>query len=66
MIAIGEVEGQKFADFIFSDYNWDDIKQRCFAFTNSNIEKRRAKSGDGLMSFVDVLNSLFNIKGYVK
>lgn len=66
MIDIGEAEGQKFADFIFSDYNWDDIKQRCFAFTNSNIEKRRAKSGDGLMSFVDVLNSLFSIKGYVK
>ncbi|HNX16581.1 MAG TPA: patatin-like phospholipase family protein [Bacilli bacterium] len=66
MADIGEAEGKRFAENIFSDYDWESIKSRCFAFTNSNIEKRKMKSGDGLMSFADVLNCLFNMKGYVR
>lgn len=62
MISIASREGKIFADEVFSDMDMDNVKERCYKYTRSNIVKRNIKSGDGLMSFVDVLNALYRMK----
>ncbi len=62
MIDICSVEGEKFAEKVFRDFDIKEVKERCFEYTRSNLEKRREKAGDGLMGFVDVLNALYTLK----
>ena len=58
-------KGKEFAEEIFKDFDIKETKERCFAYTNKNLEKRRNKAGDGLMGFVDVLNALYVLKNDV-
>ncbi len=62
MIIEGRAKGKEFADFIFSDFEVDKVRQRCYEYVNQNIEARYIKSGDGLMGLVDVLNALYDLK----
>ena len=62
MIRVGTVTGKEFADFIFEDFDKDNVQKRCYEFMERNMEARRAKSGDGLMTFVDVINALYDLK----
>ena len=62
MIDIGNRDGQAFADFIFSDFDREKVRQRCYEFTRKNIPARHEKSGDALMNFVDVINALYRLK----
>ena len=62
MIRVGTVTGKEFADFIFQDFDKENVQKRCYEFMERNMEARRAKSGDGLMTFVDVINALYDLK----
>ena len=62
MITEGKKQGKEFADFIFSDFEMNKVRERCFEYINKNIEPRYIKSGDGLMGLVDVLNALYVLK----
>ena len=65
MIETCTEKGQEFADKIFENFDIVETKERCFAYTNSNLEKRRNKAGDGLMGLVDILNALYVLKNDV-
>ena len=65
MIEVCSKKGQEFADRIFPDFDLKKTKERCYAYTNENLEKRQAKSGDKLMSLVDILNALYDLKNDV-
>ena len=62
MIRVGKEKGKEFADFMFQDFNRKRIQERIYQFVDKNMDARREKSGDGLMSFVDVINSLYLLK----
>ena len=62
MIQVGTKSGKEFADYIFQDLDTDNIRERCYQYTKDHIEQRYKKSGDALMTFVDVLNSLYRLK----
>ena len=62
MIEVGTNSGKEFAEFIFQDMDIDNIRERCFQYTRDHIDARHEKSGDALMTFVDVLNSLYRLK----
>lgn len=62
MIRVGKEKGKEFSDFIFQDFDKEKVRERCHQYIDQNMEARRAKSGDGLMSFVDVINALYRIK----
>ena len=62
MIEVGTESGKEFAEFIFQDMDIDNIRERCFQYTRDHIDARHEKSGDALMTFVDVLNSLYRLK----
>ncbi len=62
MMRVGKETGKTFADFIFKDFDKEGVQQRCYEFVNQNMKARREKSGDGLMSFVDVINALYVLK----
>ena len=62
MIRISGAEGKKFAEQIFQDFDLRKVKERCFEYTNSKLEARRVKGGDGLMGFVDIINALYILK----
>lgn len=62
MIEEGSKSGKEFADNIFSDFDFDNVKKRCQDYTNEHLHDRFLKNGDGLMSLVDVLNALYRLK----
>ena len=62
MIEEGQKSGQEFANFIFSDFDYENVKARCLEYTQNHLHDRFLKNGDGLMSFVDVLNALYRLK----
>ena len=62
MIEEGQIAGQEFAEYIFSDFDYDNVKERCIQYTKDHLHARFLKNGDGLMSFVDVLNALYRLK----
>lgn len=62
MIDICKVKGKEFAEEIFTDFDLDNVRERCYQYTRNNLQNRREKAGDGLMSFVDVLNALYQLK----
>ena len=62
MIEVGTESGKEFAQFIFQDMDIDNIRERCYQYTRDHIDARHEKSGDALMTFVDVLNSLYRLK----
>lgn len=62
MISICSKDGQDFVDKVFKDFDFKSVRERCYEYVNSNIDKRHEKSGDGLMSLVDVLNALYDLK----
>lgn len=62
MIRVGKESGKAFANFIFQDFDKEKVEERCHEFVKQNMKARRAKSGDGLMSFVDIINALYRLK----
>lgn len=64
MADMGEKDGKEFADFIFSDFNKDDVKKRCHEYLLSHLDMRAHKKKDNLMKLVDFLNCLADVKGY--
>ena len=62
MLSAGEEEGKRFADFIFSDFDFKEVRKRCYKYTNDNLHTRFLKNSDGLMSLVDLLNTLYQFK----
>lgn len=62
MIRISGEEGKRFAEQIFQDFDMRKVKERCFEYTNSKLEARCIKGGDGLMGFVDIINALYLLK----
>lgn len=64
MIEVGEEKGKEFAEKIFKDFDIKETKERCFAYTNEHLKKRQDKA-DILMSIVDVLNALYDLKNDV-
>ena len=62
MIEEGQKSGKIFTDFIFEDFDFDKVKERCLQYTRDHLHARHLKSGDGLMSLVDVLNALYRFK----
>ena len=62
MIRVCSEEGKKFVDEVFEDFDIKKVKERCFAYTNSKLERRSIKGGDGLMGLVDILNALYVLK----
>lgn len=65
MIETCSEKGKEFAETIFTDFSLKNTKERCFEYTNANLEKRRNKAGDGLMGLVDILNALYVLKNDV-
>ena len=63
MVDMGNKNGEEFANYIFSDFDFDNVKERCYSYISSQIEKRNKKSGDGLMTLVDFANALYSFKG---
>ena len=61
MIKVGLNDGKKFADEVFSDFDFDNVKNRCRKYTLDNIEKRRNKTRD-LLTAVDITNELYRLK----
>ena len=62
MIKVGERSGKQFADFIFQDFDYDNVQKRVHEYITNHLELRSKKSGDGLMTFVDFTNSLYKLK----
>lgn len=62
MISEGKKAGQEFAEEIFSDMDFENVKARCYEYTKNHLHDRFLKSGDGLMSLADVLNALYRLK----
>ena len=62
MVRISGEEGRIFAEQIFKDFDMKQVKERCFEYTNSKLDARRIKGGDGLMGFVDIINALYLLK----
>ena len=61
MINEGKKSGQAFANFVFKDFNFDNVKKRCRAYINQNLEKRKNKN-DKLMAVVQFCNFLYKFK----
>ena len=61
MAAEGSRAGKEFADFIFSDFDYQNVRQRCFDYTNGKIPERREKSA-GMLAVVDYANAIFSFK----
>ena len=62
MIEEGQKAGEEFAKYIFSDFDFDNVKERCIQYTKDHLHDRFLKNADGLMNFVDVLNALYRLK----
>lgn len=58
----GTKDGKEFADMIFEDFDMEKVRERCFAYTNSKMEIRKAKYWNGYMHLVEMLNALYQIK----
>lgn len=62
MLNEGKKSGQAFANFVFKDFNFDNVKKRCRIYINENLEKRKNKN-DKLMAVVQFCNFLYKFKG---
>lgn len=61
MISIGSRQGKLFAKEIFKDFDYDNLRQRCFDYTIAHIQKRKEKSA-GMLALVEYANALFSFK----
>ena len=58
----GKKDGEEFANWIFKDFNKDNVRERCFEYTNSKMALRKRKTWNGYMEQVEMLNALYQIK----
>lgn len=61
MIKEGKKAGRDFANFIFKDFNFNNVKKRCKTYINKNLEKRKSKN-DKMMAVVQFCNFLYKFK----
>lgn len=61
MIDEGKKAGKKFTEEIFKDFDYDNVRNRCFNYTHKNLELRYKKSG-GVLALVEYSNAIFSFK----
>ncbi len=62
MIHVGETDGWNFANYIFSDFNKNNVQERVYEYTLSNLEERNKKDIDGSSVILNVFNVLYDMK----
>ena len=62
MIRLGHEQGKKFSDFIFNDFDKENVQNRVYEYVKDNMEARHNHNADGLMTFTDFLNTLYLMK----
>lgn len=62
MVSSGTKNGQEFADEIFSNLDKDEILNRANGYIRKTCKKRKTRGRDNLLSFVESINFLYNLK----
>ncbi len=58
----GKIDGQELVEALFQDFDKENVRQRVYKYINDHMEKRHNKTWNGYMDFVEVLNTLYQIK----
>lgn len=64
MIETGTKDGKEFANFVFSDFDYNEVKNRIYEYNKNHLKTRSNKSKDSLMSLVSLLNAINNTRGF--
>lgn len=62
MIHYGSIDGKNFADYIFSDFDYENVKDRCYTYVLENLNLRSEKNNDVLLNCYNALNILYDMK----
>lgn len=62
MIHYASISGKNFVDYIFSDFDYENVKNRCYNYVLENLNLRSERNNDILLSCYNALNVLYDMK----
>lgn len=62
MIHFASISGKNFVDYIFSDFDYENVKNRCYNYVLENLNLRSERNNDILLSCYNALNVLYDMK----